>query len=313
MIDYAIRVENLSCHFGEIRAVDQLSLEIPKGIVFGFLGPNGSGKTTTIRLLLGLLEPRQGYAEVLGFNIRTKTDQLRERSGALLEHTGLYERLSAEENLEFYGRINRMPQSERQARIKELLTHFDLWERCRDRVGSWSRGMKQKLAVSRALLHCPEIIFLDEPTAGLDPVAAASLRDDIAKLVERDGVTVFLNTHNPSEAEKLCAQVGVIRRGRLLSVGNPKQLRAGKYASRLQVAGSGFTQSVIEQLHSHPMVESVSQQNSHMELTLSQSANTSTLVSFLINICLQVEEVHKNRADLEDVFLKLMEEEPNVD
>jgi ABC-2 type transport system ATP-binding protein len=250
---------------------------------------------------------------VLGFDTQTQADQVWERSGALLEHTGLYERLSAEENLEFYGRINRMPQSERQVRIKELLTHFSLWERRRDRVGSWSRGMKQKLAVSRALLHRPEIIFLDEPTAGLDPVAAAALRDDIAKLVEQDGVTVFLNTHNLSEAEKLCAQVGVIRKGRLLTVGNPKQLRAGKDASRLQITGSGFTQSVIEQLKSHPMVESVSQQNSHLELTLSQSASTSTLVSFLIKTGVQVEEVHKNKADLEDVFLKLMEEEPNVE
>jgi ABC-2 type transport system ATP-binding protein len=173
--------------------------------------------------------------------------------------------------------------------------------------------MKQKLAVSRALLHRPEIIFLDEPTAGLDPVAAAALRDDIAKLVERDGVTVFLNTHNLSEAEKLCAQVGVIRRGRLLTIGSPKQLRAGKDSSRLQITGSGFTRSVIEQLHAHPMVEAVSQQNSHVELRLSQAADTSTLVSFLINTGVQVEEVHKNKADLEDVFLKLMEEEPNVD
>ncbi len=313
MIDYAIRTENLSCHFGEIRAVDELSLEIPKGIAFGFLGPNGSGKTTTIRLLLGLLEPKQGKAEVLGFDTRTKADQIRERSGALLEHTGLYERLSAEENLEFYGRINRMPQSERQVRIKELLTHFELCERRKDRVGNWSRGMKQKLAISRAMLHRPEIIFLDEPTAGLDPVAAAALRDDIANLVERDGVTVFLNTHNLSEAEKLCAQVGVIRKGRLLTIGNPEQLRAGKDASYLQITGNGFTSSILEQLRAHPMVESVSRQNGHLNLTVSKTADTSTLVSFLISAGVQVEEVHKDKAELEDIFLKLMEEEPHVD
>lgn len=312
MIEYAIRTEHLSCHFGEIRAVDNLSLDVPKGIVFGFLGPNGSGKTTTIRLLLGLLEPKRGRAEVLGFDTRENDDRIRERAGALLEHTGLYERLSAEENLEFYGRINRMPGPERQARIKELLIHFDLWERRRDRVGNWSRGMKQKLAVARSLLHHPEIIFLDEPTAGLDPVAAATLRDDIAALVEQDGVTVFLNTHNLPEAEKLCAQVGVIRNGRLLTVGNPGQLRVGKDASRLQVTGSGFTPSVLEQLGVHPMVESVTQQNGRLNITMSQTADTSTLVGFLINAGVQVEEVRKDKADLEDVFLKLMEEEQNA-
>jgi ABC-2 type transport system ATP-binding protein len=313
MVEYAIRTEHLSCHFGEIKAVDDLSLVVPQGIVFGFLGPNGSGKTTTIRLLLGLLEPKHGKADVLGFDTRGEADCIRERAGAMLEHTGLYERLSAEENLEFYGRINRMPASERQARIKDLLTHFGLWERRQERVGNWSRGMKQKLAIARALLHRPAIIFLDEPTAGLDPVAAAALRDDIAALVEQDGVTVFLNTHNLPEAEKLCAQVGVIRNGRLLTVGKPDQLRAGKDASCLRITGSGFTQTVLEQLQAHPMVESVSRQNGHLDILLAGMADTSTLVSFLLNLGVQIEEVRKNKADLEDVFLRLMEEEPNAD
>ena len=313
MAEYAIRTEHLSCHFGEIKAVDNLSLEVPPGIVFGFLGPNGSGKTTTIRLLLGLLEPKQGQAQVLGFDTREEADFIRERAGALLEHTGLYERLSAEDNLEFYGRVNRMPASERQTRIRELLTHFDLWERRKDRVGNWSRGMKQKLAIARALLHRPAIIFLDEPTAGLDPVAAAALREDIAALVERDGVTVFLNTHNLPEAEKLCAQVGVIRKGLLLTVGEPGQLRSGNDAPSLVITGDGFTQSVLEGLRAHPMVASVSRQNSHLDITLAQNADTSTLVSFLLNAGVQVEEVRKHKADLEDVFLKLMEEEPHVD
>lgn len=313
MVEYAIRTEHLSCYFGEIRAVDDLSLEVPKGIVFGFLGPNGSGKTTTIRLLLGLLEPKGGEAEVLGFDTQTQADQIREHAGALLEHTGLYERLSAEDNLEFYGRVHRMPASERQARIQELLTHFGLWERRRDRVGNWSRGMKQKLAIARALLHRPAIIFLDEPTAGLDPVAAVALREDIASLVERDGVTVFLNTHNLPEAEKLCAQVGVVRKGRLLTLGEPGQLRSGSDAPRLEIAGGGFTSPVVEQLRAHPMVASVSRKNSHLDITLAPGADTSTLVSFLINAGVQVEEVRKNKADLEDVFLKLMEEEPHAD
>ncbi len=207
---------------------------MPAGIVFGFLGPNGAGKTTTIHLLLGLLEPTTGQARVLGFDTRTQAEAIRARSGALLEFAGLYERMSAQDNLDFYGRIYQMPAPARRARIKELLTHLDLWDRRRDLVSTWSRGMKQKLAVARALFHHPPLVFLDEPTAGFDPLAAAALRDDLASLVAREGVTVFLNTHNLTEAEKLCAQVGVIRQGKLVTVGAPDELRCqdGRPAGR---------------------------------------------------------------------------------
>lgn len=288
MFEYAVHTECLSCHFGELRAVDGLSLEVPKGIVFGFLGPNGSGKTTTIRLLLGLLEPTQGRADVMGFDVRENADQVRELAGALLEHTGLYERLNAVDNLEFYGRINRMPRLERQARIRELLVHFGLWERRDEQVGKWSRGMKQKLAVARALLHHPAILFLDEPTAGLDPLAAAALREDIAALVEDSGVTVFMNTHNLPEAEKLCTQVGVIRNGKLLAVGSPDQLRIGTNAAHLEISGSGFSQSILEKLRVHPVVESVIRRNSHLDITLSDTTGTSALITFLVNAGAQV-------------------------
>ena len=178
----AIRTEHLTCDFGAVRALDDVSLEVPAGIVFGFLGPNGSGKTTTIRLLLGLLEPTGGHAAVLGLDTHTQAAAVRARCGALLEHDGLYERLSAAENLDYYGRIWRIPGPVRAQRIRELLDHVGLWERRADRVGTWSRGMKQKLAVARALLHQPEVVFLDEPTASLDPVAAAALREDLARL-----------------------------------------------------------------------------------------------------------------------------------
>jgi ABC-2 type transport system ATP-binding protein len=311
MNEYVIRTERLSRHFGAIRAVDDLSLEIPKGIVFGFLGPNGSGKTTTIRLLLGLLEPNQGRACVLGFDTQTHAEQIRNLSGALLEHSGLYERLSAHDNLEFYGRIYRMDMAKLEARIKELLTHFGLWERRHERVGDWSRGMKQKVAIARALLHRPSLIFLDEPTAGLDPVAAASLREDIAALVQAGDVTVFLNTHNLSEAEKLCSQVGVIRNGRLLSIGSLEQLISKEDQFRVLITGSGFTQSILDQVRAQPIVKEVIQKNSHLEISLSNPGEITNLVGLLIRAGAQVEEVHKNRASLEDVFLKLMEEESN--
>jgi ABC-2 type transport system ATP-binding protein len=224
MTSPAIRTAGLSKQFGTIRALDDLALEIPRGMIFGFLGPNGSGKTTTIRLLLGLLEPTSGGAQVLGYDIRTNAAAIRERTGALLEHCGLYERLSAQDNLDLYGRFWRLGREARQARIKELLTHLDLWDRRHEVVAGWSRGMKQKLAIARALLHRPELVFLDEPTAGLDPIAARALCDDLSRLSTSQGVTVFLTTHNLAEAQRLCALVGVVQNGRLLAVGPPREL-----------------------------------------------------------------------------------------
>lgn len=220
----AIHTRGLTKHFGSVRAVNGLDLEIPAGIIFGFLGPNGSGKTTTIRLLLGLHEPTSGSAEVLGFDLRTRADAIRAQSGALLEHTGLYERLTAEENLDLFGRFWNIPKEARRDRTRHLLSQLDLWDRRADIVAGWSRGMKQKLAIARSLFHQPSLLFLDEPTAGLDPVAAAALRHDLVTLAEADGVTVFLTTHNLAEAEKICSLVGVIKDGSLIAFAPPGEL-----------------------------------------------------------------------------------------
>src|SRR5271168_3023834 len=150
MAELAIRAEGLTRSFAAVRALDSLTLEVPAGAVFGFLGPNGAGKTTTIRLLLGLIEPTSGRADVLGFDTRTQGAEIRARAGALLEHTGLYERLSAEDNLRFYGRVTHMPKADLDQRIRELLKHLGLWDRRKEEVVKWSRGMKQKLAIARA-------------------------------------------------------------------------------------------------------------------------------------------------------------------
>jgi ABC-2 type transport system ATP-binding protein len=309
MNDIAIRTDNLTRDFGTVRAVDHLAIEVPKGMIFGFIGPNGSGKTTTIRLLLGLLEPTEGKAEVLGFDTQTQADEIRSRTGALLEHSGLYERLKAEDNLEFYGRIWHMPADDRQARIKELLTHLGLWERRKETVGTWSRGMKQKLAIARALLHQPRLIFLDEPTAGLDPIAAAAFREDLAALTAREGVTVFLTTHNLAEAEKLCQLVGVIRQGQLLVVGSPDELRAKQETPQMEILGRGFSEDVMTSLQARTEVIKVEQKDNRLLIDLRDAVDTAPLVSLMVSAGAEVEEVRRSKTSLEEVFLTLMEEE----
>ncbi len=305
----SIRTEQLSRDFGRVRAVDSLSMEVPTGSVFGFLGPNGAGKTTTIRLLLGLLDPSAGRAEVLGLDTRSQAGQIRQRCGALLEHNGLYERMSAEDNLEFYGRVYHIPAAERRARLQEVLTHMGLWERRKEIVRDWSRGMKQKLAVARTLLHRPELVFLDEPTAGLDPVAALALREDLAALASKEGVTIFLTTHNLSEAEKLCDQVGVIRQGKLLAVGSPEQLRTHNGDNRVEIQGSGFNQALQDALRLRPEVVGVSLQDQKLSIELIPGAETAPLVTLIVSQGGMVEQVKKEAASLEDIFMTLMQEE----
>jgi ABC-2 type transport system ATP-binding protein len=309
MTEFAIRTENLGRDFGKLRALDNLSIEVPAGRIFGFLGPNGAGKTTTIRLLLGLLAPSRGQANVLGFDVHTQAGEIREVTGALLEHHGLYERLSAEDNLEFYGRVWRIPSAERARRIHTLLQSLGLESRRKEIVSEWSRGMKQKLAVARTLLHRPRLVFLDEPTAGLDPVAAAALRDDLAALAEKEGVTVFLTTHNLVEAEKLCHQVGVIRQGHLVALGAPESLRSNGRSNKVTITGQGFSEAVQLALRQRPEVVGVHLKNKHLEINLAGEAHTAPLVSLMVNSGVEIEEVVKEKASLEEVFLTLMEEE----
>ncbi len=312
MTDIALRTDNLSRDFasasGTIRAVNGLSLEVEAGTIFGFLGPNGAGKTTTIRLLLGLLEPSAGRAEVLGFDTKTQADAVRMRTGALLEHSGIYEQLSAEDNLEFYGRVWGLPADNRRARIEELLTQMGLWERRKDRAGTWSEGMQQKLALARALLHRPALVLLDEPTAGLDVPSAAAVRDDLVDLATREGVTVFLTTHNMAEAERLCSRVGVIRQGKLVAVGSPDELRARTGGPRVEVFGRGFGAEALAQLRARPEVAAVDANNGHVVIDLRHEADAAPLVSLLVGAGVEVEEVRRGKASLEEVFMTLMEE-----
>jgi ABC-2 type transport system ATP-binding protein len=309
MTELAIQTDKLTREFDGLRAVEELTLRVPAGSVFGFLGPNGAGKTTTLRLLLGLLEPSSGSAKVLGYDIRSGGNRIRERAGALLEHPGLYERLTAQDNLEFYGRVYRLSSVERRQRSEELLSSFGLWERRGEPIAGWSRGMKQKLAVARVLLHRPSLIFLDEPTAGLDPVAASALRGELAGLAQREGVTVFLTTHNLAEAESLCQQVAVIRRGCLVAVGTPAELRAQVSGPELVVRGRGFTPELIRRLAGRPEVAGVTRVNGQLRISLHRSGEVASLVRWIVGQGPELEEVRNDFASLEEVFFRLVEED----
>jgi ABC-2 type transport system ATP-binding protein len=305
----AICVEHVTHKFGETKAVDDLSLEVPRGIIYGFLGHNGAGKTTTIRLLLGLLEPSAGKVQVLGYETRTQADEVRARTGALLEHTGLYEQLCAQDNLEFYGRAYLMPVEERQKRIKELLNYIGLWERRQEPIKKWSRGMKQKLALARVMLHHPPLVLLDEPTAGLDVAAAVEVRQNLAALVQEEGVTVFLTTHNMLEAEILCSEVGVIRQGKLVATGHPDSLRAGVGKTIVEIKARGITNQVLDQLRSRPELTQVQKTDGQLTIYIREKADSSVLVDLLVSAGVQVDEVRRGKASLEEVYLTLMEEE----
>ncbi|HEY71270.1 MAG TPA: ABC transporter ATP-binding protein [Anaerolineae bacterium] len=305
MAKNAIVMDKLTKDFESVRALDNLSLEVPEGIVFGFLGPNGAGKTTTIRLMMGLLEPTSGHVEVLGYKAQNESHRVRAQAGALLEHCGIYEQMSAEDNLEFYGRAFRMPVAERRLRIQELLTHLGLWERRKDSAGSWSRGMKQKLALARALLHRPRLLLLDEPTAGLDVRAAVAIREDLESLAAHEHVTIFLTTHNMTDTERLCQQVAIIRDGSLVAHGTPHELQAMVGSPRVEITGRGFTKAAIELLSAHPNVDGVIRQNNHLAIDLVAGTDVAALVSCLVDAGVHVEEVRRGQPGMEEVFLAL--------
>jgi len=220
----AIITQGLTRCFGETLAADQLNLRVDRGEVFGLLGPNGAGKTTTVRLLAGVLRASAGRAQVLGLDVATQAMEIRRRVGVLTETPNLYESLTARDNLLLYGDLYGVPKDVLPQRVQDVLDEFGLSHRAEDLVGSYSKGMRQRLAITRALLHEPALLFLDEPTASLDPAAARMVTDTIQELSCKDGRTVFLCTHNLDEAERLCDRVGVIDQGRLLAVGAPREL-----------------------------------------------------------------------------------------
>ena len=235
-----------------------------------------------------------------------------ERTAALLENDKLYDNLTALENLDYYGRIWQMSANERQTRSHELLSALELWDRRQETISTWSRGMKQKLAIARTLLNRPELVFLDEPTSGLDPVAAAHLHDQLLALAARAGMTVFLTTHRISEAERLCAMISVIRAGRMLATGPTSELRTLGGVPILEISGDGFSEEIISLLTRRREVAAIQVQPHRLVVELRDAgAHTSPLISLLVESGADIEEVRRANASLESVFMNMVEEETN--
>lgn len=301
----AILAEELSRRFDGRLAVDRLSLAVYEGEVFGFLGPNGAGKTTTVRMLAGLIAPTSGRALIAGVDVVAEPQRVRSLVGVLTESPGLYEKLSVWQNLQFYADLYGLAPSTPQ--IERYLRLFDLWERRFDPVSALSKGMKQKLALARSLLHDPKVLFLDEPTAGLDPEAAKTVRDLIAAL-SQERRTIFLCTHNLHEAEQLCDRIGLIKQ-RLLKVGTPHQLKRELYGHQIVIDLRNPIESLDSQLNL-PFVKGlrVEQTRLVIELENPQEQNP-LLVRRLVELGAEIQFVREADRSLEDVYLQLVREE----
>ncbi len=298
-----IIAENLTRYFGDRLAVENLSLEIGAGEVFGFLGPNGAGKTTTVRMLAGLLAPTAGRALVAGVDVCAEPHRVRALVGILTEHPGLYEKLSAWHNLKFYADLYDLPKPEDQ--IEKYLSLLGLWERRFEPAGTFSKGMKQKLAIARALLHEPTVLFLDEPTSGLDPESAKTVRDFISQLAS-ERRTIFLCTHNLYEAEQLCTRIGLIKQ-RLIKVGSPQQLKRELYGRQI-IVDLKEPMMLPEDLEL-PFVHSVQANGTRLLIHVDDpEAQNPMLIKRLVELGAQIQFVREHDRSLEDVYLELISE-----
>ncbi len=239
MDSQVIECRGLSRNFGSRAAVSNLEFNVPRGAVFGFLGPNGAGKTTTVRMMVGMLRPSSGSVRVLGLDPILQGEQVRSRCGVMLDNVGLYERLSARQNLLFAAKVARLDAALGRQRVDEALHRVDLWDRRNDKVSGFSKGMRQKLGLARALMSEPEILILDEPTAGLDPANIVMVRELLVSLAQESGRTIFLCTHLLAEAQRICSRVAIMQNGRLLAIGDPNELGEQSLPNfRLRLSGA---------------------------------------------------------------------------
>jgi ABC-2 type transport system ATP-binding protein len=297
----AIETHELTRRFNGLTAVDRLSITVERGEIVGLLGPNGAGKTTTIRMLAALIPPTSGTAWVCGHRLGEEDDGIRRSVGILTETPGLYDRLSARRNLELHARLQGV--DDVAATVDRYLELLGLFDRRNDAAGTFSKGMRQKLALARALLHEPEILLLDEPTAGLDPHVARVVRDAIASL-RKEGRTILVSTHNLEEAERLCDRVALIR-GRLVAFDRPAALRERLLSPRVRVRLGGADHGA-EASRALPFVRAVTEEADTLTVTLAESGDAPDLVRALVEAGARIHEVVAVRPTLEEVYLEIM-------
>ena len=305
-----IEVEQLVRHFGPVRAVDGLTFSVDEGEVFGLLGPNGAGKTTTVRLLNGVLTPSAGKARVLGLDPVTQGSALRRQTGILTETPSLYERLTARDNLTTFGALYDMSEPGLSQRVNEMLDLFQLSGRADDRVGEYSKGMKQRLALARALLHEPPLLFLDEPTAGLDPEAARQVTQMIEQLSHQKGRTVVLCTHNLSEAQRLCDRVAMMDQGRMPALGTLAELARTVWRGlwvdvefKVPLAGAA-----VDELRAVRGVSEVQLDAAHMAVRVDGDDVIPAVVTNLAGHGAQIMRVNPRQPSLEDIYFELRDQ-----
>jgi ABC-2 type transport system ATP-binding protein len=240
-----IRVENLSKRFGAVCAVDDISFGVGRGEIFAFLGPNGAGKTTTIKMLTTLLTPTSGVLEIDGLDPRRQSNEVRKRFGIVFQDPSLDGELTAAENMELHGIFYHVPRKLRLQRTEQLLRLFELWDRSKEQVKLFSGGMKRRLEIARGLLHTPKILFLDEPTLGLDPQTRNQLWNHVKHLNQTEGVTVFLTTHYMDEAERVAQRIAIIDHGKIVAQGSPQELKTNTNTDSLEGAFLALTGSTV--------------------------------------------------------------------
>jgi ABC-2 type transport system ATP-binding protein len=299
-----ITTQNLTKAFGTTLAVDNLSFEVKEGEVFGFLGPNGAGKTTTVRLLTSLIQPSAGTARVNGFQIGQENKEIRRTVGILTETPGMYDNLSAEYNLRIYASLYEVKDITGQ--VEKYLRMLGLWDRRFDEAGSFSKGMKQKLAIARALLHEPPLLFLDEPTSALDPEAAHLVREFIEEL-RKEGRTIFLCTHNLDEADRLCDRIGVFKT-RLIVVDTPANLRTQLFERKVVFHLSQAEDRMAEELGRLTFTRGCTRMDNKLVVSLSEpEIHNPEIVRLLVGMGADVQFVGELKHSLEDVYLQLVE------
>ncbi|MGI6259647.1 MAG: ABC transporter ATP-binding protein [Anaerolineaceae bacterium] len=287
----------------ELQAVQNLNLEVDKGEVFGFLGPNGAGKTTTVRMLTALIHPSSGKAQIAGYELGKQDTEIRRNVGILTESPGMYERLSAEKNLTIFANLYDVPNVLHA--VNKYLSMLGLWERRYDAVGSFSKGMRQKLAVARALIHEPQILFLDEPTTGLDPEAAKTVRDFIEEL-KTQGRTIFMTTHNLDEAERLCDRVGIFRQ-ELLTLDTPANLRKQLFGRKVVFHLREVNPIWVEEVSKLDGISHVEIVENKLVVSMQDPEQSNPIIiQYLVGVGAQILFVGELRHSLEQIYLEMV-------